>query len=1392
MRLGRAMRTCSVVFVCGLLAAANLQSWCAEAALPEALDEWREWVLHGHEHRRCPFLYDSKAESAASFLCAWPGELRVEAGLDGGAFEQRWMVYGRQWVPLPGSAEVWPRDVALNGQPVAVVLRDGMPTVRLDSGEHRLRGEFVWRERPPSLPVADAVGLVSLTLDGQPVPLPRRDDGLWLVAADLQPQEQDALAVHVYRRVQDDVPTRLETVLELDVSGRVREERIGPALPAGFLPLAIDSGLPVRLDANGELRVQARPGSWQVTIRARADRVLDHVLMAQPIRNMPAAEVWSYQGAPSLRATLPEGGAPVDAEAAAHWSDLPAFKLQAGQALNIVEHSRGRQESDNELTLRRQLWLDFDRGGYTFLDRIGGAMRVGWRLDVARPYVLLGAEQDGTELLVTRRCGAAGPLQLVEGEGGAPTGAVQDLSCDPDDPHTGVEVRNPRVALLALGRIESVAAVPATGWRSNMNVEQTLNLPPGNRLLAALGVDEAPRSWLGRWRLLDFFVLLIVTVATARLFGRLAGLVALLALALSFHEPGAPVWSWLNLLAAVALARAAPEGRLRRWARRYRIVSMALLALFLVPFLFMQVRVSVYPQLEATGGPLAHGVGLFEMLSGQGAPAGMETPEPSVRGATDADVVEELVVSGSYIRRDGFDPPSPVGDEEAMQVGNLREQNAPTQAGPGRPSWQWTPYRLGWSGPVSPDRTMRLLVSPPWLTAALRLLAVAALAVFAAVFVFEIAGRDWLKGLARQLPPRLAQRFGGGSTAAALAFCIVLASEAAQAEVPPPAILEELQERLLAPPPCAPRCAEVIHADIVVGEDELVVRLQVHALASVAVPLPGGMDGWLPAQVLRNDTALHVRRRQGSLWVRLDAGLNALTLRGPLPPGDVLSVPFPVPPRSVEVRASGWVAGGVDQGVLSSGALELARLRPAEDESATAAGEAQLAPGRLSTFVRVHRRVDLGPLDWKVRTSVRRIAPDVGAINLEVQLLAGEAVVTDGVSMRDGQVLVAMQPTEASFQWASTLPIESSMALTAAVDTPWQEVWSFDIDSTWRVQFAGVPESEIADEFAQFHPRSGETLALTITKPPAVPGNTLAFDKVLLETSVGNRWRDSRLNLVYRSTRGGGQRIRLPKEARLKAVSIDGETVALGLVDGELNLPVLREEHEVEVAWQEAAPLGLLTATPKVELGAPASNIVMRLELPSRWLLFASGPTLGAAILYWSELLALLIVSLALGRVRATPLTTRHWVLLGLGFSMFSWLAFAVVAVWLLAHGARRSWGGAMSRLAYNLSQIGFGILTLAAFAAILAGIPSGLLGNPDMSVAGYESSAQRLSWFADRTDNATPQATVLSVPLWVYKALILVWALWLSLALMRWLPWIWQCFSASGLWRGKQAAVEQ
>jgi hypothetical protein len=209
-----------------------------------------------------------------------------------------------------------------------------------------------------------------------------------------------------------------------------------------------------------------------------------------------------------------------------------------------------------------------------------------------------------------------------------------------------------------------------------------------------------------------------------------------------------------------------------------------------------------------------------------------------------------------------------------------------------------------------------------------------------------------------------------------------------------------------------------------------------------------------------------------------------------------------------------------------------------------------------------------------------------------------------------------------------------------------------------------------------------------------------------------------------------------------------------------------------------------------VDLGAPASNITLGFEMPhDRWLLATNGPRLGPAVMYWSELAALILFALILGRVPFTPLRTWHWLLLGLGFSTFSWPVLALVTLWLLGTGARVRWQlpDDIDPWRFNAAQVAFAALTIAALIAIVVSVPSGLLGRPDMHIAGNGSYGNSLRWFADRSIGALPVASVFSLALWVYKVLILAWALWLSFALLRWLPWAWRSFTMQGLWRSRR-----
>lgn len=102
----------------------------------------------------------------------------------------------------------------------------------------------------------------------------------------------------------------------------------------------------------------------------------------------------------------------------------------------------------------------------------------------------------------------------------------------------------------------------------------------------------------------------------------------------------------------------------------------------------------------------------------------------------------------------------------------------------------------------------------------------------------------------------------------------------------------------------------------------------------------------------------------------------------------------------------------------------------------------------------------------------------------------------------------------------------------------------------------------------------------------------------------------------------------------------------------------------------------------------------------------------------------------------------------------------------------------------FNTMQICIAVLVLFAGAILIISIKQGLLGNPDMQIAGNGSSSYLLNWYSDRIGATLPQPWVISVPLIWYRVLMLGWALWLAMAVISWSKWAWLCYASDGLWK--------
>ena len=1313
--------------------------------IPPALDDWRDWVLHGQEHRTCPFLMNGGFGEPKHHVCAWPQRLRLDAGSTGARFAITWTAYADTWLPLPGDATRWPLDVRVNGAAAPVVAQGGGPAIRVSNGRHRVEGRLGWERRPESLPVPQGIALVDLILDGRPVfPLQRAGSSLWLGRPEALAGRADTLSVVVYRKLADGLPPLMETRLGLEVSGQGREVVLGPVLPDGFAPTLVASALPALLDTDGRLRVQLRPGNWQVVVGARGLAPLDQVTTALPSSDWPSEEIWSYEPAPRFRVTTPSGGRPVDpsqVDVPAEWAQLPAFVMDDGAQLNVDERSRGMADDANRLSLHRELWLDFSGRGMTARDTITGRMVRDFRLDVAPPFELRRAEAGAQPLLVTQG----------------------------DEPElTGVELRDPAVNLSASSRLQRASgSLPVTGWRSTFEgVTVALHLPPGRELVAAIGADSSPQAWVDRWSLLDVFLLLITTMLVVRLLGRTGGALAFVFLALSYHESAGPLGWLLVLLVFALLRRALPEGRLVAVVGALCALTGVVLALVILPFVAHQLRLALYPQIEERAvGAWTSGARMdmpFDGLAEMGPAAAAQS------------VVQEEQVADGVSR----------GAKQAAPAAAKLQRYAASnvfQAGGGEPSWEWRRARLSWSGPVQPEQRVRLLVTPAWLTRLLRV-----------VMVGLLAALLWrlVPVLRRELrPPGAAAPV---AVALLTAFLGAVALPAAAQQTPDPTLLELLRQRLLEAPECVPNCGHVEEAVVAIGADRLTVSLTIHAAAQVAAPLPANEAEWKITE-LRIDGAAHselLRRQGGSLWVPLARGVHRVEVAGVLAPVDSVELRFATSPARVVVRSPGWDANGIRDGRLLTDTLSLVRVRDAEDSPGLDGAALKVAP-----FVRVERELDLD-LEWSATTRVERLAPREGSLTVKVPLLDGESVLSPGFEVSEGQVTAALAAGVSEVSWRSRLDRVEQLDLNADEMAERSEVWRVVVSPQWSSHFEGVPATYPRDAEGywvhEFHPVPGETLAISVGRPEAVTGATLAIDTARLQTRVGRRASEHTLSAGLRSTRGGQHTVKLPADAEVLEVTLDGAAINVRPDQGLLAIPIRPGEQQLVVRWRDGEGVGLWLGSPGVDLGANASNLHLGIGLSAgRWVLGTWGPQVGPAVLYWGELLVMMLLAFLLSRLGRTPLRFHHWLLLGLGFSTFSWVALVVVAVWLFALHERSKIGENLSWWRFDLIQLTLIGLTAAALLCLLIAVPYGLLGSPDMHVVGNGSSAYDLRWFDDQSGGELPQASVLSVPLIFYRLAMLAWALWLAGAIVGWLRWGWQSMNTGGGWRRRPQRVQ-
>jgi len=1311
--------------------------------VPELLQPWVEWVLHDKkEQLECVPHYND----AGSYECAWPSELSVILTDQGGTFKQSWLIHHETWVPLPGSSNQWPRGVEVDGAPGIILQKNNIPGVLLQTGTHVITGAFLWPLLPENLQIPQESALVFLTVNNKKIAFPNLDSSgrLWLKSVETEEKIENRLKIESFRLITDSIPCQVLLYFTLDVSGSAREIVLGPLYSSeDFTPLSIKSPLPAKLEQDGKLKMQVRPGQYQISLNLRYSGPMEKLVSDSPDDGFwPRQEIWSFNAQPDLRLVEINGVPsidPVQTSMPGEWHAYPAYRILPGESMQFKEIKRGDvQPAPDQLTLDRTLWLKFDGKGYTIQDTIKGQKNTNWRLEIDPSMALGRVDVDGVEQLITRQKGSD---------------------------RAGVELRNGLINIVADSVYQGkISKFPATGWDHDFQeVKGRLFLPPGWKLMNAAGIDNIAHTWIKKWTLLDFFIVLIFTISIARLFSKPLAAIAFLTLVFIYHEPGAPVQVWLFLLTGFALLKYLPEGKFKKLVKLYQGMVVLSLAAIVIPYTVQALRIGIYPQLERP----------WTSMVEYGSQKSSASPMAPQMDSMQEMAPREMLSKAQPRAGKSVDMKSTQASHYGSQVMQYDPKSLP-QTGPGMP--RWIPFEtidFNWTGPVTRDQAVSFTLMGPKINLVLS---------FVRVFLILLLlsgmfGIRYEKGLGINLTGIKALKVFSLLVLFWLSPICVKANE-----IPSPQMLDALQERLLEKDECFPFCSDISEVHIKILGDELIIDAQIESKLTAAIPVPGHIKHWLPQEILIDGSkAKALLRKDNDLWMMVPPGKHTVTLSGAVRKQNLLLLPFPLKPHAALITADGWSVEGVHPDGTFDAQLQFKRIVEKENRQ-----QEVLETGVLPSFVQVERTLLLG-LVWKVQTTLTRLSPAGAGIILDIPLIPGESVTTEGVRVANGLAKINLRADQESITWESFLEPSDQIVLTHEQTSTWTEIWKVDVSPIFHLTHEGIPvilHKTGTRWYPTWHPWPGERVSLNISRPAGIKGQTLTIEKSHLELRPGRKTTAARMAISIKSSQGGQHTISLPFSAALQEVSIMGKLQPVRQEGRNVALPITPGQQDIELKWIESKGMTTRYTSSGVDLGAPSVNASIDIHLPrERWPLLVGGePLVGPAVLFWSVIIIIVLVAGGLSRTGWADLKFYQWLLLAIGLSMSHLAAGFIVVGWLIALDRRKSCDHFTGHR-FNFIQMGIIVLTLAAMGSMVFAISNGLLGHPDMNIVGNGSNGGLLRWYQDVSLSTLPQTWVVSIPMLFYRLSMLAWSLWLSFWLVGILKWGWQQFTRPTVW---------
>lgn len=598
-----------------------------------------------------------------------------------------------------------------------------------------------------------------------------------------------------------------------------------------------------------------------------------------------------------------------------------------------------------------------------------------------------------------------------------------------------------------------------------------------------------------------------------------------------------------------------------------------------------------------------------------------------------------------------------------------------------------------------------------------------------------------------------------------------------------PELRLEIEARLRKLPTCLPKCAELENLRIEITDNKILLNLRYHVVSPSSVTLPIGNDGINPEMVEVDNIPISLLKdTDGRVYAHLLKGIHTVKIRAPLPVSELFTINLPMIPKFADVISNNYqILGMSEDGKLQKNIQFLRRSEVTENKPSN-----QL----IAPLLRVTRDIYIG-LEGKVITTIERLSPLGSPIVAEIPLLPAEAVISPDIRLQDRKALISLSPQETTVSWSSRMTIEKAIELTAQTESV-VEIWRLKVTPLWHLQVEEASALRIKRSQGYgfdpvFKPWPGQKAVLRLSQPDPVDAPSFTIESSQLTVIPGARSRDIKLLLNVNASRGLQHSIEIPLEWKLVNSSIRGEVKPLSRIGRSVALPLLPGKTDIELNFREEVDFPIYYKSPHINLNSSSVNWEYKVTLPaSRWLIWTENLSWGPVILFWSQIVIALFVACIFYVTKLTPISFISWILLTIGLTQTGHVEMVIPGTILCLIGIRQRYPVA-NPLLFNSFQLFLGFSMLVGLFILYQAISQGLLGVPRMYIQGNQSSEILLNWYQDRIDSKFPDISFISLPILTYRGVMLLWSLWIAMALIRWSSWIWTCLVLDQPWKKLQ-----